>query len=79
MTGVAPGTEGKCGTVKPFLLEEWWVSLLLTAGAQSELEDRHNMSSYLASKRKNGLKETKTLLHLKFSSSFKHKITVDAL
>lgn len=54
--------EGKCGTVKPFLLEEWWVSLLLTAGAQSELEDRHNIEFYvLPSKRKKKwLKKKKT-------------------
>lgn len=58
--------EGKCGTVKPFLLEKWWVSLLPTAGAQSELEDRHNVEFYVLpskrkkKKKKNGLKKKKT-------------------
>ena len=70
--------EGKCETVKPFLLEKCWASLLPTTGAQSELEDRHNVEfCVLPSKRKkkkNGFKKkNKKLLHLKFSSSFNHK------
>ena len=56
--------EGKCETVKPFLLEKCWVSLLPTTGAQSELEDRHNVEfcilpSKRKKKKKNGFKKKK--------------------